>query len=55
MEVLTPKGDNLSIQVETIFDGETGQQMEVAPHPQQIVRLPSSIKLPPMSMLRRIQ
>lgn len=53
LEVLTPQGDNLTIQVKAIFDGETGEQVESAPHPQQIVQLLVEQEVPRMSMLRR--
>jgi len=54
LEVLVPRGDNRTLTVAAIYDGETGEQMEVAPHPQQIVELPVDEPVPPMSMLRRI-
>lgn len=55
LEVLTPREFNQTLLVTGIFDGETGQKMEVAPHPQQIIHLTSDIDIPNMSMLRRFQ
>ncbi|AEF95054.1 peptidase U32 [Desulfotomaculum nigrificans CO-1-SRB] len=55
LEALTPTGDNRQVKVQAIFDGETGEPMDVAPHPQQILQLSVDHPLPPMAMLRRIQ
>ncbi|MEW6065541.1 MAG: peptidase U32 family protein [Bacillota bacterium] len=54
LEVLAPRGGNQTLEVTALYDGETGEQMEVAPHPQQIVQLPVDKPLSPMSMLRRM-
>lgn len=54
LEVLTPRGDNFYVEGYKIFDKQTGEPMEAAPHPQQIIHLSLEQKLPPMSMLRRI-
>lgn len=54
LEVLTPKGDNPIIEVKEMFDAETGESLEVAPHPQQILHLTVDQDIPPMSMLRRL-
>ncbi len=54
LEVLTAKGDNQIIVVHEMYDGKTGEPLEVAPHPQQIIHLPVKEPIPPMSMLRRL-
>ncbi|SHK08225.1 peptidase U32 family protein [Desulforamulus aeronauticus] len=54
LEVLTAKGDNQIMIVNEIYDGETGEPLEVAPHPQQIIHLSVKEPIPPMSMLRRL-
>ena len=54
LEVLTAKGDNQIIVINEMFDGETGEPLEVAPHPQQIVQITVQEPIPPMSMLRRL-
>lgn len=55
LEVLTPAGENKLLAVTAMFDGETGEPLEVAPHPQQIVELAVEQSIEPMSMLRRIE
>ncbi|AQS58390.1 peptidase U32 family protein [Desulforamulus ferrireducens] len=54
LEVLTAKGDNLTITINEMYDGVTGEPIEVAPHPQQIVQITVQQPIPPMSMLRRL-
>ncbi|MEW6696403.1 MAG: peptidase U32 family protein [Bacillota bacterium] len=54
LEVLVPEGSNQTLTVTAIYNGETGEPMEAAPHPQQIIQLPAGKPLPPMSMLRRL-
>ncbi|GAB6182035.1 U32 family peptidase [Desulfotomaculum defluvii] len=55
LEIMTPSGENKSLRVTAMFDGETGEPLEVAPHPQQIVELSVQQRVEPMSMLRRIE
>lgn len=54
LEALVPRGKNPMVTIKAIYDGETGEQLEVAPHPQQVVRLELDQALPKWSMLRRI-
>ncbi len=54
LEVLTPQGENFTIEVSAIYNGATGEAMEAAPHPQQVVHLEVDRGLPVLSMLRRI-
>lgn len=52
LEVLPPRGDLHTLKVERMYD-EAGEEIEVAPHPQQVVRIPSEQALPRYSLLRR--
>lgn len=52
VEILTPKGKPLKQTIESIYD-EDGCLLEVAPHPQQMVRIPVQRKLEEYSILRK--
>jgi len=54
LEVLTPKGPNRSLKVESMLDGE-GRAIEAAPHPRQTVFVPAKTSLPEFSLLRRLE
>ncbi|MDD3654929.1 MAG: U32 family peptidase [Desulfotomaculaceae bacterium] len=52
VEFLTPKGSPVQQQIKAIYD-EEGNALEVAPHPQQIVKIPVDCELATYSMMRK--
>lgn len=52
VEILTPLGGPLKLMISAIYD-EDGNSIEVAPHPQQIVKVPVQKELGEYSMLRK--
>lgn len=52
LELLTPRGPNLELTVEKMYDGQ-GELIEAAPHPCQEVLLPMPQAVPRYSLLRR--
>ena len=51
LEVLRPTGENVSFPLTKMFD-EEGAEIFTAPHPEQRVRIPVDVPLPPLSILR---
>lgn len=54
VEIMAPKGEGFTQVVRKMFD-EEGNQIEAAPHPQQMVRVPLDRPVPPYSILRRFE
>jgi putative protease len=52
IEVAQPDRSNFIQKIEKMFD-ESGQPIEVAPHPQQLVMMPLRMPAAEFSMLRR--
>lgn len=52
VEVFTPKGEIYSFEVDSIYD-EENHSLEVARHPEQILKIPFDHGLPEYSMMRK--
>ena len=52
VEFFGPKGNDFTLEIQEIVD-EEGQNIEAAPHPRQIVKIPVEIEVAPFDLIRR--
>lgn len=55
LEIITPGRKSFTIRVDYLIDQASDQQIETAPHPKQLVRIPAPDFIKPGSLLRRIK
>ncbi len=53
LEIMGPGIEPFSVELDYIIDQESGEQVEEAPHPQQLVRIPVSKEVKPYYLVRR--
>lgn len=55
LEIITPGRKSFTIRVDYLIDQASDQQIETAPHPKQLVRIPAPDFIKPGSLLRKIK